>query len=105
MTQEARATAQNRKKNTPAPAKVDGKSYSGAAFQSYNSAVQLLQQGKYDKAIAAFEKLLADAPIELKDRCKIYIITCQRQLEKSQLRFETPEEHYDYAVSKLNTGY
>ena len=35
----------------------------------------------------------------------MYIHTCQRQLEKPPLTFLTPEEHYDYAVSQLNTGY
>jgi tetratricopeptide (TPR) repeat protein len=35
----------------------------------------------------------------------MYISTCQRQLEKPILAFLTPEEHYDYAVSQLNTGY
>ena len=77
----------------------------GAALQHYQAAVQLLQQGKYDKALAAFEKLLPAAPAELKERCKMYISTCRRQMEKHNLTFLTPEEHYDYAVSKLNTGY
>ena len=76
-----------------------------AALQHYQAAVLLLQQGKYDKALVAFEKLLAAAPAELKERCKMYISTCQRQMNKHNLTFLTPEEHYDYAVSQLNTGY
>jgi tetratricopeptide (TPR) repeat protein len=35
----------------------------------------------------------------------MYIATCQRQMDKHGLTFLTPEEHYDYAVSQLNTGY
>jgi tetratricopeptide (TPR) repeat protein len=65
----------------------------------------LLQQGKFDKAMAAFEKLLDTAPPELLERCKTYISICQRQVDKHNLTFPTPEEHYDYAISKLNTGY
>ena len=61
--------------------------------------MQLVQQGKYEKALAAFEKMLPAAPAELVERCKMYIHTCQRQMEKSKLSFLTPEEHYDYAVS------
>ena len=76
-----------------------------AALQHYQAAVLLLQQGKCDKALAAFEKLLPTVPAELRERCKMYISTCQRQLEKHNLTFLTPEEHYDYAVSQLNTGY
>jgi tetratricopeptide (TPR) repeat protein len=64
-----------------------------------------MQNGKYEKALAAFEKLLPAAPAELLERCKMYISTCQRQLDKHELTFLTPEEHYDYAISQLNTGY
>jgi len=99
--------AQDRKKETTPAGKSGGHSAAGAgqAFQHYQSAVQLLQQGKFDKALAAFEKLLPAAPPEIRERCKMYISTCQRQLEKRNLTFQTPEEHYDYAISQLNTGY
>ena len=107
MTQEARSAAPSRKKSAPAAAKSGGHSTTGTgpAFQHYQAAVQLLQQGKYEKALAAFEKLLPEAPVEIKERCQMYISTCQRQLERPSLTFATPEEHYDYAVSQLNTGY
>jgi tetratricopeptide (TPR) repeat protein len=45
------------------------------------------------------------APMEIKERCKMYMVTCKRQLDRPNLAFSTPEEHYDYAVSQLNTGY
>jgi tetratricopeptide (TPR) repeat protein len=96
------------RKNEPTPSGKSGSisaPVAGPVFQHYQAAVQLLQQGKFEKALAAFEKLLAAAPAELKERCKMYISTCQRQLEKHNLTFPTPEEHYDYAVSQLNTGY
>ncbi len=108
MMQEARSAAPSRKK-TPPPQAANSGAHSatsaGPAFQHYQSAVQLLQQGKFEKALAAFEKLLPAAPAEIRERCQMYINTCQRQLEKTKLAFSTPEEHYDYAVSQLNTGY
>jgi tetratricopeptide (TPR) repeat protein len=99
--------ARDRKKETATSGKPGGITApaTGPVFQHYQAAVQLLQQGKFEKALAAFEKLLPSAPAELKERCKMYISTCQRQLEKHSLTFPTPEEHYDYAVSQLNTGY
>jgi tetratricopeptide (TPR) repeat protein len=99
--------AYDRKKEPTPPSKSGGPSGtgSGAALQHYQSAVQLLQQGKFEKALAAFEKLVATVPPELRERCKMYIATCQRQMDKHGLTFLTPEEHYDYAVSQLNTGY
>ena len=106
MTQEARSAAASRKRNVPPAQRPNGKAaVSELVLQRYQAAVQLLQQGKYDKALAAFEKLLPDTPIELKERCRMYVSTCQRQLEATELAFATPEEHYDYAVSQLNTGY
>jgi tetratricopeptide (TPR) repeat protein len=108
MMQEARSAASSRKK-TSLPTAVKPGAHSttgtGPAFLHYQSAVQLLQQGKYEKALAAFQKLLPSAPAEIKERCQMYITTCQRQREKPSLAFATPEEHYDYAVSQLNTGY
>lgn len=106
MTQEARSAAAGRKKNAPTPTKNGGRPAANSpAFQHYQSAVQLLQQGKYEKALAALEKLLPEAPLELQERCRMYISTCRHQLEKVSLAFDTPEEHYDYAISQLNTGY
>jgi tetratricopeptide (TPR) repeat protein len=107
MMQEARPTAPSRKKIPPQSPHQGTHSGSGTgpAFNHYQTAVQLLQQGKFEKALAAFEKLLPEAPVAIKERCQMYINTCQRQLENICLEFGTPEEHYDYAVSKLNTGY
>ena len=107
MMQEARTVAHDRKKDPSHSGKPGGHSSpgTGPAFQHYQAAVQLLQQGRYEKALAAFEKLLPVAPAEILERCKMYISTCQRQLERPKLTFLTPEEHYDYAISQLNIGY
>ena len=104
---EARSLAHDRNKETSTSGKpgVHPSTGTGPAFQHFQAAMVVLQQGKYDKAMAAFEKLLATAPPELLERCKVYISICQRQLDKQGRTFPTPEEHYDYAVSLLNTGY
>jgi tetratricopeptide (TPR) repeat protein len=106
MTQEARSAATSRKKAPPPAAKPGSHSTTATApvFQHYQAAVQLVQQGKYDKALVALEKLLPVAPIEIVERCRMYITTCQRQLDKHGLAFLTPGERYDYAISQLNTG-
>ncbi|MGD0731847.1 MAG: tetratricopeptide repeat protein [Terracidiphilus sp.] len=107
MTHEDRTGAPGRKKTPPPAAKSGSHSVTGTgpAFQHFQAAVQLLQQGKYERALAAFDKLLPNAPAEILERCTMYRNTCQRQLEKNKLTFLTPEEHYDYAISQLNTGY
>jgi tetratricopeptide (TPR) repeat protein len=105
MMQDARSAAPSRKKLSTAGGKSGAHVSTGPAFQLYQSAVQLVQQGKYDKALAALEKLLPSAPPEILERTKMYISTCQRQLERTNLAFQTPEERYDYAISQLNQGY
>jgi tetratricopeptide (TPR) repeat protein len=107
MTQEVRAAATGRNKKAPPATKADGRARAGTGpvFQHYEAAVVQLQQGKFEKALGMLEKLLPEAPAEIQDRCRIYIATCRRQMEKSKLQFGTPEEHYDYAISQLNTGY
>lgn len=106
MKQEARTAAANRKKSSSPANRPDGRIVaSGPVFQHYQQAVQYLQQGKYEKALQAFNKLLPTAPATIHERCQMYMNTCRRQLEKTDLAFLTPEEHYDYAVSQLNTGY
>ena len=94
-----------KKESSPASKpSVHSSTGTGPAFQHFQAAMVQLQQGKFDKALAAFEKLLAAAPTELLERCKMYISICQQQLDKRTLTFSTPEEHYDYAVSLMNVG-
>lgn len=102
--QEATQAAAGRKKSSvPAP-KGSVSSSSNAAFQYYQAAVELVQQTKYDKALAAFEKLLPSAPPEILERCRMYIQTCKRQLAHADLAFASPSERFDYAISQLNAG-
>ena len=74
-------------------------------MQQYETAVRLMRDGKYDKAKAALETLLSSGAGEMLDRVRVHMTACQRQLEKSQVSFASPEEQYDYAISLLNTGY
>lgn len=105
MTQEARSAGSRKK--TPSPTAKSGSSSAptSASLQQYQSAVQLVQQGKYDKALTALEKLMSTATPEIAERCRMYVQTCHRQIAKAGLAFITPEERYDYAVSQLNGGY
>lgn len=104
MMQEAKSAAVRRKKSVQEAAKPAARANHGAAFQQYQAAVQLVQQGKYDKALAALEKLLPTAPPEIVERCRMYMVTCGRQLEQRALKFATPEERFDFAIARLNGG-
>jgi tetratricopeptide (TPR) repeat protein len=108
MTQQSKNAAVSRKKATPAPAKAQSAkaatAANAAAHQHYMAAVQLVQQGKYEKALAALEKQLPEAPRELAERIRMYIATCHRQMDHARITFQSSEERYNYAVLQLNNG-
>ncbi|GGA60210.1 hypothetical protein GCM10011507_09730 [Edaphobacter acidisoli] len=74
-------------------------------LQSYEAAIRLMQEGKFDKAHTAFEKMLAAGPGDLADRIRMYVSACLQQTKKGKAAFANHEEHYDYAVSLLNDGH
>jgi tetratricopeptide (TPR) repeat protein len=86
--------------NVPAP-QDEARAHSLAL---YESAIRLMQTGKYDAAHAAFDKLLAEGPPELGDRIRMYINACLLQVTKGKTEFLSHEERYDYAISLLNDG-
>ncbi len=75
------------------------------AIALYEAAIRLMQEGKFDKAHAAFDKMLASAPGDLADRVRMYINACLLQVAKGKTTFTTQEEQYDYAISLLNNGH
>lgn len=64
-----------------------------------------MREGKYEKAKAALETLVANNAGDLTDRARVHLAACQRQLEKNKVSFQSAEEQYDYAISLLNTGF
>jgi tetratricopeptide (TPR) repeat protein len=71
----------------------------------YESALKLMQSGKFEKAHEAFTKMLAAAPVDLADRIRMYISACVAQIHKGTTNFQSHEERYDYAISLLNHGH
>jgi len=71
----------------------------------FQNAVQLMQEGKFERARLLFEKLVQDGPPEVLERSRVYSAVCSRHAKKEGLEFATPEERYDYAISLLNTGH
>lgn len=74
------------------------------AVQSYELGVRALQEHKFDKAKGFFQKALTGPNKALLDRASLHIHACDLHLEKPALQFKTPEEHFDYAISLINSG-
>lgn len=102
---EARETpAARRPRTATVKTKSAGAESQPRVFQDYQNALELMQDNKFEKARALFEKILRDAPPELVERVRMYQSVCERRSADSSRNFATPEEQYDYAVSLLNAG-
>jgi tetratricopeptide (TPR) repeat protein len=103
--QETRQAARRTSRASSSPARPPVDKAHEQALHHYQSAVQLMQEGKFEKARTAFEKLLPAAPPELLERTKVYLAACERQAKQAARSFANLEEQYDYAISLLNTGF
>jgi tetratricopeptide (TPR) repeat protein len=74
------------------------------AVQNYEASLKAIQEHKFDKAKVLLEKIVASGPRELADRARMHLNTCNQQLNSSLASFKTSEEHFDYAVSLMNSG-
>lgn len=75
------------------------------AYSQFQNAVQLMQEGDFEKARVLFEKLTREGAPELLERSRVYLSVCVKNAAKSELKFVNEEERFDYAVSLLNTGH
>jgi tetratricopeptide (TPR) repeat protein len=74
------------------------------AIQAYQEGLRGLQERKFEKARTQFQKALKMGTRELAERARVHLNTCELHLHKAQTQFQTPEEHYDYAISLINLG-
>src|SRR6202166_121355 len=75
------------------------------ALQSYETGLRAMQEHKFDKAKAHFQKVVSGPSKELIDRANVHLSICNQHLERSAAtQFKTPEEHFDFAVSLMNVG-
>jgi tetratricopeptide (TPR) repeat protein len=74
------------------------------AVQNYESGLRALQERKFEKAKGHLQKVLGGPNKSLVDRAQVHICACDKNMDKAALQFKSAEEHYDYAVSLINTG-
>jgi tetratricopeptide (TPR) repeat protein len=74
------------------------------AVENYQVALKAMQEHKFEKAKALFQKVMASGPRELADRTAVHLNTCNQHMARTATTFKTPEEHYDYSVSLMNIG-
>jgi tetratricopeptide (TPR) repeat protein len=74
------------------------------AVQSYEAGLRAMQERKFEKAKASLQKVLTGPNKSFVDRAQVHILTCDKHLDQPALQFKSSEEHFDFAVSLMNTG-
>jgi tetratricopeptide (TPR) repeat protein len=75
------------------------------AVQNYETGLKAMQERKFERAKALLEKVASGPSRELADRAALHLNTCNQQLgARSGSGFKTVEEHYDFAISLMNSG-
>lgn len=87
-------------------------SSSGAAAQpakqrdqlaSFEAAVRLFNARNYQEARELFRAALAGPHLGISHKAEQHIRVCEQRLQKAVVTFNTPEEHYDYAIALINS--
>jgi len=74
------------------------------AIQSYQDGLRALQERKFERAKSLFQKAMTGPNKELADRAAVHLSACNQYLDRTSTSFQSPEEHYDYAISLINLG-
>ena len=82
-----------------------GESISAAEAQlkRYEEAYRLFRSQNYAQAKEAFELAIEGPQRELTHNSRLHVSMCERRMQSSQVDFATAEEHYNYAIARLNT--
>jgi tetratricopeptide (TPR) repeat protein len=82
----------------------DGVTVSAADVQMrrYEEAYRLFRAQSYAQAKAAFELAIEGPQRELTHNARLHVSMCERRLQSAPVEFTTAEEHYNYAIARLN---
>jgi len=75
------------------------------AVQNYEAGLKAMQELKFERAKTLLEKVASGPSRELADRAALHLNTCNQQLNsRGGSGFKTVEEHYDFAISLMNSA-
>jgi tetratricopeptide (TPR) repeat protein len=95
---EAAAAMATKKKTTQEIAKEA----SETQLQIFDRAAKLFRAQQYQEAREVFEQAANGSLREVSHNAKLHMIMCDRRLEKPSLNLKTLDDHYNYAVERLN---
>lgn len=73
--------------------------------EQFSRAAAFFQSGKFGMARRILERVRSGPNAGLGHRAGVYIAVCNRRTARKRVRLTTLEEHYNYAVTRVNAGY
>lgn len=75
------------------------------ATKTYAEGMKHFNKQSFRRAKALFEKVVGGYSRELAERARVHIAICEQRLQRpAPVRFRGAEDHYHYAVAKINAG-
>jgi tetratricopeptide (TPR) repeat protein len=83
----------------------DGAAVSAAEAQlrHYEEAYRLFRSQSFAQAKVAFERAIDGPQRELTHNARLHVAMCERRMQSAHVDFSTAEEHYNYAIARLNS--
>lgn len=85
----------------PAP-HTEALSESEKQLQVFDRAMQLFRKQQFLEARAVFEEAKSGPQREISHNAKIHVLMCDRRLEKPVITLNSLDDHYNYAIERLN---
>ncbi len=64
--------------------------------------MQLVARGRYEEAAELFRQTTAGPAVHVSDKARTYLQICERRSARPSADFKTADEHYYFAVERLN---
>jgi tetratricopeptide (TPR) repeat protein len=95
-----RTVAAAHAQNAPAKRRADPR-YT-AAVKSFEAATRYFLKEQYSKAREIFEKVVAEAPVEIAERARMHLRLCEQQMSEAVSAPRGSAENYNLGVAALN---
>jgi tetratricopeptide (TPR) repeat protein len=102
MTAAAQGNAAENKPNGPAGPQSGIRSAQEQQLSEYESALKMFTQRRYTEASEGFGRVLNGPARNIADKARAYVQVCGRKTAQLETEFEDADDHFNYAVERLN---
>lgn len=73
-----------------------------AGVKSFEAATRYFLKGQYSKARDIFEKVVAEAPVEIAERARMHLRLCEQKMTEEAATPRSSSENYNLGIAALN---